>query len=119
MNKVNKLIIFTLASLSLLQSKIASIKAAWGDGWEMPDDTPAGVTTDLEASVGNLTNWLLGIVGMIAVVAIIWGGVQYMTSSGNQDQARNAKETIKFALMGLFIAGIAYAFVRAIVAFIL
>jgi len=87
-------------------------------GWAVPTQ-PTDAPTSFDGVVMNATNWILGFVTMIAVLMIIWGGVQYLTSAGNQDQARSAKDTLKFALMGLVVAGIAYALVNVIVTNIL
>lgn len=89
-----------------------------GDGWTSPT-APDNAPTDFETTIMNATNWILGFVTLIAVLMIIWGGFQYLTSAGSQDQARSAKDTIKFALMGLIVAGIAYAIVDVIVTDIL
>ncbi len=86
--------------------------------WTAPSK-PHNVPTDFDKAIMNLTNWILGFVSMIAVLAIIWGGINYLTSAGNEDQAKTGKTTIKYGLMGLVIAGIAYATVNVIVTVIL
>jgi hypothetical protein len=86
--------------------------------WTSPSK-PSGVPSQFDQAIINLTNWILGFVTMIAVLAIIWGGVNYLTSAGNEDQARSGKNIIKYALMGLVVAGIAYAIVNVIVTVIL
>jgi hypothetical protein len=86
--------------------------------WTSPS-RPGGVLSEFDQAIINLTNWILGFVAMIAVLAIIWGGVNYLTSAGNEDQARSGKNIIKYALMGLVVAGIAYAVVNVIVTVIL
>jgi len=91
------------------------LSSAYAGGWAPPSNQPAGAPTELEPVILTATNWLLGMAGVIAVVAIIYGGIQYLTSAGNQDQARDAKSTIKYAVMGLVIAGIAYAIVNVII----
>lgn len=89
-------------------------------GWGTPTtNAPTGSPTNFETMVTGAINWILGFVGLVAVLMIIWGGFQYLTSAGNQDQARSGKDTIKFALMGLVVAGIAYALVNVIVGTIL
>lgn len=90
----------------------------YATGWTSPTP-PQNAPTDFENTILNATNWILGFVALIAVLMIIWGGFQYLTSAGSQDQARSGKDTIKFALMGLVIAGIAYAIVNVIVTDIL
>jgi len=42
-----------------------------------------------------------------------------LTSAGNEDQARTGKKVIQYALMGMVIAGLAYALVVVIVTVIL
>lgn len=65
----------------------------------------------LNGDIANL--WLIGLViiddlirvaGMVAVGFIIFGGFQYMTSSGEPDRTKKAKDTILNALIGLVIA---------------
>ena len=79
----------------------------------------ANVPVDFETSIINLTSWILGFVAMIAVLAIIWGGVSYIGSAGDETKATTGKRVITYALIGLVIAGIAYALVNVIVTVIL
>ena len=106
MKKGNRIIAAVLA--------LAPAAAYAGEGWSSPE-RPTNAPEDFESTVVNATNWILGFVALIAVLMIIWGGVQYLTSAGNQDQVRTGKDTIKYALMGLVVAGIAYALVNLIV----
>ncbi|MDO8565885.1 MAG: pilin [Candidatus Moranbacteria bacterium] len=49
-------------------------------------------------------NWLLGIVGVLAVIAFIISGVQYLVSSGDEEVTETAKRNMKYAIIGLVIA---------------
>jgi len=80
-----------------------------------PDNVPG----DFEQSIKSATDWILGFVGMIAVLMLVWGGINYLTSAGDEDKARTGKKTISYAIMGLVIAGIAYALVNVIITVIL
>ena len=74
-------------------------------------EKPAGVPTDIRAAIMNLTNWILGFISIIATLVIIYGGVQYLTAGGNEDSVANAKKTISYGIIGIVIAGLAYAMV--------
>lgn len=80
-----------------------------------PDNVPG----DFKQSIKNTTDWILGFVGMIAVLMLIWGGINYLTSAGDEDKARTGKKIISYALIGLVVAGIAYAIVKVIITMIL
>ena len=80
---------------------------------------PSNVPDDFEQSIKNATDWILGFVGMIAVLMLIWGGINYLTSAGDEDKAKTGKKTISYALIGLVLAGIAYAVVNVIITVIL
>lgn len=56
----------------------------------------------------------LRIAGMVAVGYIIWGGIQFVTSQGEPDQSKRARQTIINALIGLLIALMATGFVAFI-----
>lgn len=87
-------------------------------GWVLPVN-PGNLIEDFDEAVLNLTNWLLGLAAMAGVVAIIWGGMNYISSSGDTQKADLSKRIIYYAFMGIFIAGIAYAIIRAVVTVIL
>ncbi len=57
---------------------------------------------------------MLRIAAMVAVGYIIYAGFQYMTSNGEPERAKNAKNTIVNALVGLVIAIVASALVSFI-----
>lgn len=107
---------FFFVNLILLASSIGTARAA--NKWTAPQQ-PSGVPVSFDTAILNMTNWILGFVASIAVLVIIWGGVNYLTSAGNESQAENGKNTIKYGIMGLVICGIAYALVTVIITDIL
>jgi len=68
------------------------------------------------ATVGELatrvTNLLLGIAGVVSVIFIIIGGIQYASSAGNEQGTTKAKDTITNAVIGLVISVLAFAIVN-------
>ena len=60
----------------------------------------------------TVTNILLFIIGAIAVIMLIIGGVRYVVSSGDQNAVTGAKNTILYAIIGIIVAFLAYAAVN-------
>lgn len=71
------------------------------------EDAP-GLGTQIEIIV----NILLFVLGAIAVVMIVIGGIRYATSGGDQSAITSAKNTILYAVVGLVVAILAYAIVN-------
>ena len=65
--------------------------------------------------IKNVTNVLLFIIGAIAVIMIILGGIRYTTSNGDSNQVTAAKNTILYAVIGLVVALLAYAIVNFVI----
>ena len=70
---------------------------------------------NLTELVNNIINTLLFITGMVAVIMIVIGGLRYVTSNGDSNQASQAKNTILYAVIGLVVAIMAYAIVNFVI----
>jgi TRAP-type C4-dicarboxylate transport system permease small subunit len=68
---------------------------------------PTGQTS-VSAVTAGIINTLLGIVGALAVVLIIYAGFLWMTSQGNEEKISTAKKLIAGSVIGLFIIFAAY-----------
>jgi glucose uptake protein GlcU len=75
----------------------------------------AAKTADPGAIVKSIVNVLLFIIGAVAVIMIIIGGIRYTVSQGDQSQVSSAKNTILYAVIGLLVAIFAYAIVNFVV----
>ena len=113
MNK-KKFVASVIFTYCLLTTNLAIAGSTWG-----PPPKPGGVPTDLEGGLMNLINWILGFVSMIAVLMVIYGGVQYLTSSGDENKAEGGKKTLTYAFVGLIIAALSYGIIEIIVTDIL
>jgi hypothetical protein len=56
------------------------------------------------------------VVGVIAVIMIIIGGLKYVTSGGDSSAVGSAKNTIIYALVGLVVVALAQALVKFVLA---
>ena len=69
----------------------------------------AGTASTASAAIGTILNSVYIIIGIVAVIFIIVGGVSYMTSQGDSNKLTKAKHTIMYSLIGLVIAVLAFA----------
>lgn len=57
---------------------------------------------------------LLLFIAILALIAIIIGGYQYITSGGNAEATAKAKSTITWAIIGLVVAFASYVIINFI-----
>lgn len=68
-----------------------------------------GSTDELPSTITGIINGVIGLLASIAVIFVVVGGVQYMTSGGDSGKVKTAKNTILYALIGLVICVLAFA----------
>jgi len=59
-------------------------------------------------------NYAIGIVGILAAVVLMWGGVVWLTSGGSAERVKSAKEWIGAALSGLVLVLTSYLILSTI-----
>jgi uncharacterized membrane protein (DUF373 family) len=69
------------------------------------------VPGDLILVVVAFIDILLHLAGIAAIIFVVYGGIQYVTSQGNPDATAKAQSTIVNALIGLALAIVAIGFV--------
>ena len=77
-----------------------------------------GCPEDLFGNAGvfkQITNTILYIVGIVAVIMLIVGGIRYVVSGGDSKKVTDAKNTVLYAIIGLIIAVLAYAIVNFVI----
>jgi len=52
------------------------------------------------------------VIGVIAILMVIIGGLKYITSSGDSNNVNSAKNTILYAIIGLVVVALAQVIVR-------
>lgn len=80
-------------------------------------DPSSGETdkTTIYTTIGTIINTLLFIVGILSVVMIIYGGIQYVTSAGANDKTKKARNTIVYSIVGLVVSILAFALVSWVI----
>ncbi len=71
--------------------------------------------TDIPVLIGKVIKAVLGIVGSLALVMFIYGGITWMTSAGNAEKVQKGKDTLVWAAIGLVIIFASYALVRFVI----
>lgn len=62
----------------------------------------------------TVVNFVLGFLGLVAMVIIIYGGFLYVSAAGNEEQTNKAKKSIIYAVVGILIILGSYALVRTL-----
>tara|TARA_Y100000310_G_scaffold256224_1_gene263987 strand:+ start:572 stop:964 length:393 start_codon:yes stop_codon:yes gene_type:complete len=64
---------------------------------------------DLRTTALDIVNILLGFLGVIAIIVILYGGFMWMTAGGNEDKVGEAKKMITAGIVGIIIVLAAFA----------
>lgn len=84
--------------------------------------SPVCVSPDGGAAklMGTIIPLLLITTAVLAFLMLLWGGVQYITSGGNQENVQKAKGKIMYAIIGLvvsFLSLVAFRIIGNLVGF--
>ncbi|EKE01304.1 MAG: hypothetical protein ACD_21C00164G0003 [uncultured bacterium] len=60
-----------------------------------------------DANPGEVTagviNWVLGLLGLLAIVLVVYAGFLWMLAAGNEEQVKKAKDILSGAFFGILI----------------
>ena len=96
-------IIFVIIFLALIFSFSGSVLAQDLPGVQIPDTGLASPEGGIKEILMNFLKWLLGIVGMLALIAFSVSGAQYMLSTGNEEIIDTAKKNMTWAVIGIVV----------------
>jgi len=63
---------------------------------------------------GRLIFAFMGVTGSVALVVFVYGGFVWMTAAGNETKIKKGKDTLMWAVLGLFVIFASYAILRAV-----
>lgn len=70
---------------------------------------------DPRTIVGKLIASGLGIIGAVALILFMWGGLKIMLSQGNAEAVKGGKNTMLWAVIGLILIFSSYAIVNYLI----
>lgn len=96
------------------------VGSAAGGGSSVAGTASGGTICDSQGDdfyeiMKTIINTILMVLGMVAVIMIVIGGIRYTTSNGEASQIQSAKNTVLYAVVGLIVAILAFAIVNFVV----
>lgn len=84
-----------------------------------PLNLPPGVGTSLTLLqiATNVLNFLLTIIGILAIIMLVIGGMMYLLAAGDEDRIDRGKKIVKYSIIGIIIALGSMVLVRQLAAF--
>ncbi len=112
-----------LLSLFLLPLAVSQAAADCGPGMSLSGGVCLPTETGLsDMSIRDLLQkfmyWLLLIVGMIAIIAFVIAGIQYLASAGDEKLAEKGKQNMLNAIIGIIVALSGLVVINAISSFL-
>lgn len=87
-------------------------------------DNPLSIGTEGDAGeipaklIGQVIKTALGVVGGLALVFMVWGGFQWLTSAGNKEKVSQGTQTMLWAIIGLLLVLSSYLMVDTFINFL-
>lgn len=113
-------LVFGLMALAVLAAMTLGIDPAHAQ-LISTEDNPENVAgaTNSEGSFRTLArtivNFFLYFLGFVATVMIIYGGVLYVTSAGEDENTGKAKKILTYAIVGIIIILLSFAIVNTVI----
>lgn len=109
--------VLTLASVLMLTLPVSAVTCPAGtnrQGSSASTLAECNIENDnsLIPTILNIIKVTIGVLALVAVIVIIFAGVQYTTSAGDAGKVKKAKDSILYGIIGLVIAILAFAIVN-------
>lgn len=76
---------------------------------------PTGAPATLNMIIANMAKLVLGLVGVLALIMFIIGGITWMTSAGNAEAVKKGKGILVWSAIGLIVCFFAYSLVTFVI----
>jgi len=93
---------------------VVNAQATCGPNLGIPCNPIEGNVSTLSDAVIVVTLYLLSLIGLIALLFIVFAGIKYMSSAGNEEKMKSAKDAFYSAILGLSVALMAYGILSVI-----
>jgi hypothetical protein len=90
-----------------LSAGIAALKTSLGGSGVLTEGT-------LTQVIFNITSFFFFLVAIVALGALLWGGLSYILALGNDEKMQKAKRVILYAVIGVLLAGVSFLFIQTI-----
>jgi hypothetical protein len=99
---------------------VFGVSGGTGDPTPAPtvgSSTPVSIPNPIKCNdatclVSQVIRYILGIIAVIATLMFVWGGVMMLTSGGNADQVRKARETLVWATIGIIVILLSWVMIK-------
>ena len=127
MNKFIRNTLLAFMAVSMTATSIVGMGGTIASAVANPLDTTCSDTTLADSDIcqnradklfgpgsiwTNIINTMIYVVGAVAVLMIVIGGLRYVLSGGDASQTKSAKDTILYSIIGVIIAIMAFAIVN-------
>ena len=114
--RIPSLLCFCLFSAQIFTMNVLSVYAqvTCGPAIGIPCNPIESKVSTLSDAVIVVTLYLLSLIGLISLLFIVLAGIKYMSSAGNEEKMKSAKDAFSSALLGLSVALMAYGILSVI-----
>ncbi len=80
-------------------------------------DNPLNLSTDVKVIIGTIIKGVLGIMGGLVLLLVVYGGSTWLMAAGNPEKVKAGSQTILWALLGAVITVASYIILSGIMKF--
>lgn len=102
----------TAGTMAASNLYLARVYAQDNGGSIFDDASQQGGNFSLSNLLSTIVSTILYVAGFIAIVYLIYNGIQYITSAGDETKATKAKTGIINAIIGILVIALAFAIAR-------
>lgn len=78
-------------------------------------ENPLGSIDSPQKLIGKIINSVLGVVGSLALLMFVFGGLTWMTSGGSSEKVKKGRDIIVWSAIGLAVIFLSYGLVRFLI----
>mgnify|MGYP001574851590 CR=1 FL=1 len=77
-------------------------------------DSKGNDVTNAKVLIGTIIKGVLGVLGSITLLMLVWGGFQWLTSAGSEEKVKSGTQTMIWALVGVVVIFSAYILINTL-----
>lgn len=114
MTKVGLFLCLLLMTSAFLVSDTVLAVAQPGGGAGIVNPLAGGGINSAADLVIAFTRWLLGLAAVLALLALVVGGIRMILAFGNDSKLGEAKQVMTWAVIGLIVVLVSYGVIYAV-----